>query len=394
MSDDHTKQYEGLRSRSPKSLMITIYFGNGDYFTETIKVPPTNTNCLYWYKKSIYFQELIARNEFVYADHFPLGKNGGKFSFLRGDKDLLKVRLINFQNEIQGKNKNNYVFSTVKNYVVSANVMIEEFGHLYAGQLTLVDIADWSKTLDITKKTLIEKLRPLRFVLDTAMREGVINKNILRECELEASRKSRFQIEAFTHDEQNAILAQEMDDHLRNMITVWFFTGLRTSEIFGLKWSKFDIKKKTLLIDEAQVAGQQKFSAKTAAGNRQFTLLNRAYDALCDHRASKKIISITSMTTDSFVFLNPQSGRPWQYAGFTKSWARLLEKAGVRYRSPRQIRHTFATMMISLIGEGSLSPLVQAFGHETEGTMRRCYIDRSVVWVDADWSEVNKYLEK
>ncbi|WP_347880271.1 tyrosine-type recombinase/integrase [Burkholderia stagnalis] len=61
-------------------------------------------------------------------------------------------------------------------------------------------------------------------------------------------------------------------------IDFWFWTGLRTSEIFGLQWLNVDLPSGTILVAEAPVGGEQQDRTKTAVA-RTVRLSSRALSA-------------------------------------------------------------------------------------------------------------------
>jgi len=80
---------------------------------------------------------------------------------------------------------------------------------------------------------------------------------------------------------------------------------------------------------------------KTKAGIRNVKLLGPARTAL---EAQKN----HTYLADGPVFVFPRSGERWTGdEQIRKVWARILKKAGIRYRRPYQTRHTYASMMLS-----------------------------------------------
>lgn len=49
-----------------------------------------------------------------------------------------------------------------------------------------------------------------------------------------------------------------MDAQIHNYIALWFWSGLRTSEINGLEWRYVDFKDNTIAIERVLVAGEEK----------------------------------------------------------------------------------------------------------------------------------------
>jgi integrase len=66
---------------------------------------------------------------------------------------------------------------------------------------------------------------------------------------------------------------------VHNMIEVWFWTGMRTSEVFGLDWPNVDLASGTILVASALVRGEFKDRTKTSVA-RLVKLNSRALAAL------------------------------------------------------------------------------------------------------------------
>jgi integrase len=71
-------------------------------------------------------------------------------------------------------------------------------------------------------------------------------------------------------NEIDAILGQ-LEGSARNAIQFGFWTGLRTSELLGLRWENVSLKEGTAVIKEALAKGRMK-EPKTTDGERKITL--------------------------------------------------------------------------------------------------------------------------
>ncbi|MBI2080122.1 MAG: tyrosine-type recombinase/integrase [candidate division NC10 bacterium] len=72
-------------------------------------------------------------------------------------------------------------------------------------------------------------------------------------------------------------------------------------------------------------------------------------EALRDLRSAREAEAAVAgqpFNPDAFVFLW-RDGRPFLSRTFSSAWARCLRLAGVRYRNPEQLRHTFASTLLS-----------------------------------------------
>ena len=389
---DYTVNYERMRSRSKNSIEIQINISENEHIRETVKIPPTAPNCELWNKKRNKFEVEIVGQTFKYRHEFPRGKNGAKFAHLTGDNVTIEQRLRDYAIEKITTNKQKHKPLTIeKNTAIIANCLIPEFGHLYVSELTHVHLSAWADELEITQKTLNNKCAPLRSIIKTAIRQGVMKHDIFNECYPEAMLSSTHVVNAFTPEEHKQILAVDMPDDVRNLITFWLFTGLRTSEIYGLTWNKFNKKENTVIVDEQLQSGVKEESTKTASGNRKFKLLDEARSALLLQEKITKLNPDGIDNPGNLIFMDMKNNSNWDY-NFSRTWEKILEAADVEYRKPYNMRHTFATMMLSIEGEGKIELLAQLLGHKTSLTTRKAYIDGKVKWVDEDWSKVNAHF--
>jgi integrase len=99
--------------------------------------------------------------------------------------------------------------------------------------------------------------------------------------------------------EIDAILGQ-LEGSAKNAIQFGFWTGLRTSELLGLRWENVSLEDGTAVIKEVLVHGRMK-QPKTKAGKRKITLHALA--------AAKSQLSIR--TDSPFVFHEPKSQKQW-----------------------------------------------------------------------------------
>ena len=81
--------------------------------------------------------------------------------------------------------------------------------------------------------------------------------------------RTDYEVDPFSEDEIKAVLktAQEYDPRICNLIQFAFFSGLRTSELFGLMWGDVDWCRKIVRVQRAVVERKVK-ETKTEAGIR------------------------------------------------------------------------------------------------------------------------------
>lgn len=120
---------------------------------------------------------------------------------------------------------------------------------------------------------------------------------------------------------------------------VRFFSGMRTSEVDGLKWKYIDFDRREILIRETLVKGQIE-TTKTIGSARAIAMSGPVYEAL--KRQHKK----TSLVSD-YVFCTDK-GTPYNYSNISnRIWYPTLKKLKLKPRRPYQTRHTAATLWLA-----------------------------------------------
>ncbi|MFU1980175.1 Arm DNA-binding domain-containing protein [Bordetella hinzii] len=194
---------------------------------------------------------------------------------------------------------------------------------------------------DLTGKTVNNYVSVIRQALDLAVADKIIKENPASEVPRQKHQKPP--PDPFTRAEAEAIIAdmaKHYPEQVYNMVEAWFFSGPRTSEVFGQRWPNVDLFSAKLAIVEAVVRGEQKDSTKTNVA-RDVLLNSRALAAL--NRQAKH----TRMVGEH-VWHDPRYGTPWtEERAFRRSyWTPCLKRLGIRYRRPYNMRHTYATMML------------------------------------------------
>ncbi|MDD2500434.1 MAG: DUF3596 domain-containing protein [Geobacter sp.] len=164
----------------------------------------------------------------------------------------------------------------------------------------------------------------------------------------------RTEVDPFSLDEVRQFLAKVRAD-FRDYYIVRFFTGMRTSEIDGLKWSNVDFERKQILIRETVVMGEED-TTKTDSSRRFIEMSKPVYEALLSHH------KITG-AKKGFVFCT-RTGEPMNYSNVTnRIWYPTLRLLGLKKRRPYQTRHTTATLWLAS-GENP-EWIARQMGHST-----------------------------
>ena len=325
----------GVEARD-KSIRLHFTF-EGKTRKETIKtdgkpMPPTPKNLVYAHKLAAEIREKIKHGTFSYADYFPasLHATTGVGTSVGEHLDLWYG--------LQTKES-----STLKGYRIAKDWWKRHIGSKPIKSLKHSDIlAALATEPTWTGKTRNNKTSVLRLALVLAMKDELITSNPIDG--LESAPHQRKRPDPFSMEEVEAILSGLHDKHgpqITNYFGLKFFTGLRTSESLALKWENIDWRSSQMLVSEAIVLGEHKDNTKTNV-SRLVDLNSRALAYL---KAQKKH---SFLRKDGWVFPDPKTGERWvdDWTPREMYWRPTLKRLGIRYRSPYQTRHTYATMIL------------------------------------------------
>ena len=134
--------------------------------------------------------------------------------------------------------------------------------------------------------------------------------------------------------ERGQALMPELDgefaDHLKPMILISLYTGMRQGNLFALRWGDIDFDTKTLRLRAA---------ASKTGKNHDLPMNSKVIAALqAWRRQSKKVAA------DSLVFPSPVSGK--MLNNVKKAWLAVLRDAGIENFRWHDMRHDFASQLV------------------------------------------------
>lgn len=345
-----------------KSEVLQIFFMYRNVrCREILPISPTPVNI----KKAVNKRNLILAEieakKFDYKEYFP---NSPKIQlFAENIKkytvgDLLNKQVEDYQSMYE---KGNLSISTLVGYQKITQLLLRFFGKIYIDDLSSVDIKNWltqQSLNNVTVKTIRNRLSIIRSVLEEAKNDRLILVNPLDEISLSkqlnrVATKSDYVVEPFTAEEKDFII-NNAEGQIKNLIQFNFWTGLRISELIALKWSDVDFTNNVTSIKRAKVENEIK-TTKTKAGIRSILMFPKAREALMNQ--------LEYTRGCEFIFHNPNTNQDWANSTkISEVWRKVLTKANVKYRNPYQMRHTYASTLLSN-GE-NVFWLATQMGHE------------------------------
>ena len=213
------------------------------------------------------------------------------------------------------------------------------------------------KGKSLSDASLRTGLLALGLILQRAMRMKLLSGNPMREVEWRGlPRRDAQTIDPFNTSELQAILtaARGLDPDFATMLRLWAQTGMRAGEVCGLQRHDVDLDKGTALV--RRTWSRRRLGPTKTGIVRQVNILHPIADETPDWRAGAtpqclqvaaglKALKLQSLDPEAFVFGHGHT--PMSSMELHRKWRRVLLAAKVRYRAPEQLRHTFASTMLS-----------------------------------------------
>lgn len=257
---------------------------------------------------------------------------------------------------------------------------------LTVGNLKPQDIQDFYQSLfadGVVANTVIHYHALLRRAFQQAFKEERIDANPFDR--VGRPKKNKFHGENYTQEELLTLLHLARGDVIYPAILLAGAMGLRRSEALGVRWSRIDWEKRTVLLDtkivEYRENGKKKVEPveemKNKASRRTLPLPDPVVEMLQvqkEHREVYRKMFQGSYSTQylDYVCVN-QLGELLRPSYVTDHFRELLEKYGLRHIRFHDLRHTFASLLINqdvplinvsnFLGHSDLSTTANIYAH-------------------------------
>lgn len=329
---------------------------------------PNKANLLYARRLVDEVKAKIKAGEFVMAEYFPEDGDGGPTTLSKQlDKWLTAQR-------VETSTKDGYKAGV--NFWKRASYhdtdMALPLGPVPLRQLKPSHVLTaLARRPELSGKTINNYVSVLRGALALAVLDKIIRENVADE--VPSAAWQREPPDPFTGNERDRIIAHSAARHpgqVANMVRFWMWSGLRTSELLGLRWVNVDLASGTVLVKEARVKRERK---TTKTNVTRTVRLN-----------SQALAAITAQKTHTYlkgeeVFQDPRHSQTWETeASFRKVfWVPMLKALGIRYRRPYQCRHTYATAM--LMAKMNPAMCAKQLGHDV-----RVFLTIYAKWIEGE----------
>ena len=254
-------------------------------------------------------------------------------------------------------------------------------GGVKLAQLTVAGVRGFEDQLAEDRSPVMVRkvMRSLGAILADAQERGLVAQNVVHNLrrgrrgknEARTERRQRGKLKVGVHiptlDEISRITAH-LNDRRRALLMTAIFTGLRASELRGLRWADIDLKRGVLHVRQPVDRYQEIGPVKSEAGERTVPLPPMLVNTLREWK-------LVSPRSDLDLAFPTQTGRPHALADIVRrSFQPAQVAAGVvnahgraKYGGLHTLRHFYASWCINRRVDGGLElplKLVQArLGH-------------------------------
>lgn len=200
----------------------------------------------------------------------------------------------------------------------------------------------------------LDALKVTRRVLSAAVKAGAITRN--PASGVETTRIHQDEPRTLEREELERLL-EHVPDRYQALVLTAAYSGLRWSELAGLKVSRLDLPRNRIRVEETLVEAGHLMSGppKTERSRRWVTLPQSVTFAIAEH--------LRLHPSSEYVFTSPNGGPLRRQNFMRRVWRPAVERAGLEGFRFRNLRHSHATWAL----ESGVSPVLVAFrlGHKS-----------------------------
>lgn len=251
--------------------------------------------------------------------------------------------------------------------------LIPYFGKAHLMDIKQADIQNYFNTVKsesgepLSKSTLNKHRMILKSLFDAAIENDLCYKNPVKN--IKYPRVSDKTEKHVWTKEQAEIAQKYCMNHWRLDIVLFLNTGIRRSELLGLKWSDINFENNTIYIQRAITCTKGKIiidKPKSKASIRYIPFSDDFAHYL------KKFIADNEYVIGTSGYMSPNTYDKY----YTKFMNELVEKVGLPKLTPHELRHTYGTIKRE---EGvDIYTIQRVMGHSDISTTASIYVHNDI----------------
>lgn len=232
--------------------------------------------------------------------------------------------------------------------------LIPEIGYIQLQKLTAIQINNLYLKLGkrLSSSTLNTLHMMLHKALEDAVRWGLLVRNV---CDaVSAPRRTHYEIKPLTKEQAQLLLDTAKEDSLEALWVLALTTGMRRGEVLALKWQDINFEQGMLQVRRifTRVKGVRYIESepKTEKSRRSIMLTTVAVETLKRHRIhllEAKLQAGPAWVEHDLVFCT-SFGTPVNPNWVLERFKKLLKKAGLPNMRFHDLRHSIATILLSM----------------------------------------------
>lgn len=278
--------------------------------------------------------------------------------------------------------------TTLAGYEVDVRRIVKGLGQIRLRDLTTTALSAWYKELgeSYAPKTVKNTHGVLHKALSDEVNQGVLARNPADHAEL--PRAENPEVVAWTADELSRFLAHAESHRLYAAWVLVCSTGMRRSEVLGVRWQNLDLEAGRLAAVDTVVPVRNKPTlrlgeTKSRRSRRVIALDKTTVAVLREHRKrqSEERLRAGEAWENLDLVCTDELGGIFSPDTFTRTTKRLAEEAGVPILGPHDAaRHTWATLALASgvhpkvvqerLGHSSIAITLDRYSHVIEGIDR------------------------
>ena len=220
----------------------------------------------------------------------------------------------------------------------------------------------------------------LSALFSDACENGLIAANPVTRS-VKCPKKPEKNTRVLTLDEQERFLTAAKESVNYNHFLFILQTGVRSSELRGLKWDDIDFQNHIIHIrrNVTHDSNNNRFitgELKTSSGQRDSPMTQTAYDLLMGIKRQQAVKKnrIIQFEFADHVFLN-RNGKLLPNSNYDRYLEKICDKSGIERISMHTLRHTFATRCIEsgmkpktlqkILGHANISMTMDLYAHQS-----------------------------
>ncbi|MBZ4672463.1 MAG: integrase family protein [Deferribacteraceae bacterium] len=349
-----------VKVRTDKGKLLLDFYYKNVRCREYLGIENTKQNWRFAERLASEIEQKILLDTLDYVEYFPESKKLELFGISRKKEYLFSEYANKWYNTQLKKYEASLISkSTLKQYEYGINkIKLTGFYFKKVDDIKKKEIEEFIidlKAKGLKSKSINNILTPIRLIFNSMYEEELVNDNIM--LKIKNIRQEKVDIDPFNREEVLRFLEYSKNKYPETypLIATMVFTGMRVSEVLGMKWENIDFNDNTYTVKSVIVKGEIKETTKTVESKRVINLPDILVEILKKHKTNTFLKS-------EFVFLNRYNNPFTKTANINKVyWKPMLNKLGIRYREIRQLRHTHA--ILSILAGDNPHDIAKRLGH-------------------------------